>query len=133
MIYLLLKAAHVVAVVTFVGGLLMLSVGVRIANLAVHRAVRRWDRSVTAPALALVWITGIAIALSGHWFGAAWLSVKLAVVAALSALHGMLAGTLRRMERDDLVVVPAQWLGQAAGAVVVATGIVVGLVVIKPF
>ncbi|WP_175948002.1 CopD family protein [Burkholderia pyrrocinia] len=133
MIYLLLKAAHVVAVVTFVGGLLMLSVGVRIANLAVHRAVRRWDRSVTAPALALVWITGIAIALSGHWFGAAWLPAKLAVVVALSALHGMLAGTLRRMERDDLVVVPAQWLGQAAGAVVVATGIVVGLVVIKPF
>ncbi|WP_338640576.1 CopD family protein [Burkholderia pyrrocinia] len=133
MIYLLLKAAHVVAVVTFVGGLLMLSVAIRIANLAVHRAVRRWDRSVTAPALALVWITGIAIALSGHWFGAAWLSVKLAVVTALSALHGMLAGTLRRMERDDLVVVPAQWLGQAAGAVVVATGIVVGLVVIKPF
>ncbi|MFJ1213156.1 CopD family protein [Burkholderia pyrrocinia] len=133
MIYLLLKAAHVAAVVTFVGGLLMLSVGVRIANLAVHRAVRRWDRSVTAPALALVWITGIAIALSGHWFGAGWLSAKLAVVIALSALHGMLAGTLRRMERDDLVVVPAQWLGQAAGAVVVATGIVVGLVVIKPF
>ncbi|MDR6499929.1 CopD family protein [Burkholderia sp. DN3021] len=133
MIYLLLKAAHVVAVVTFVGGLLMLSVGVRIANLAVHRAVRRWDRSVTVPALALVWITGIAIALSGHWFGAAWLSVKLVVVTALSALHGMLAGTLRRMERDDLVVVPAQWLGQAAGAVVVAAGIVVGLVVIKPF
>jgi len=133
MIYLLLKAAHVVAVVTFVGGLLMLSVGIRIANLAVHRAVRRWDRSVTVPALALVWITGIAIALSGHWFGAAWLSVKLAVVTALSALHGMLAGTLRRMERDDLVVVPAQWLGHAAGAVVVAVGIVVGLVVIKPF
>ncbi|WP_321788618.1 CopD family protein [Burkholderia pyrrocinia] len=133
MIYLLLKAAHVVAVVTFVGGLLMLSVGVRIANLAVHRAVRRWDRSVTAPALALVWMTGIAIALSGHWFGAAWLSAKLVVVTALSVLHGMLAGTLRRMERDDLVVVPAQWLGHAAGAVVVATGIVVGLVVIKPF
>ncbi|QRR08210.1 hypothetical protein FPJ27_18620 [Burkholderia sp. MS455] len=133
MIYLLLKAAHVVAVVTFVGGLLMLSVGIRIANLAVHRAVRRWDRSVTVPALALVWITGIALALSGHWFGAAWLSVKLAVVVALSALHGMLAGTLRRMERDDLVVVPAQWLGHAAGAVVVAAGIVVGLVVIKPF
>ncbi|MCA8273730.1 hypothetical protein LGN17_14620 [Burkholderia sp. AU30280] len=61
-----------------------------------------------------------------------WLSVKLAVVA-LSVLHGMLAGTPRRMERDDLVVVPAQWLGQAAGAVVVATAIVVGLVVIKLF
>lgn len=129
MIYLMMKTVHVAAVVTFVGGLLMLSVGVRIANLAVHRAVRRWDRMVTAPALAIVWITGITIALSGHWFGAAWLSVKLAVVVALSALHG----TLRRMERDDLVVVPTPWLGQAAGAVVAATAIVVGLVVIKPF
>ncbi|CAB3968269.1 MULTISPECIES: CopD family protein [Burkholderia] len=133
MIYLWLKAIHVVAVVTFVGGLLMLSVGVRIANLAVHRAVRRWDRTVTVPALALVWIAGIALALYGHWFGATWLSVKLVVVVALSALHGILAGTLRRMERDDLVVVPAPWLGQAAGAVVAATAIVVGLVVIKPF
>ncbi|MGU3780743.1 CopD family protein [Burkholderia metallica] len=133
MIYLWLKAVHVAAVVTFVGGLLMLAVGVRIANLAVHRAVRRWDRTVTAPALALVWIAGIALALSGHWFGAVWLSVKLVVVAALSVLHGLLAGTLRRMERDDLVVVPASWLGHAAGAVVAATAIVIGLVVIKPF
>ncbi|PCE29712.1 CopD family protein [Burkholderia ubonensis] len=133
MSYLLLKAVHVLAIVTFVGGLLMLSVGVRIANLAVHRAVRRWDRAVTAPALAIVWITGIAIALQGHWFGDGWLSAKLVVVTALSALHGILGGTLRRMARDDLVVAPAQWLGQAGGAVIVATGIVVGLVVVKPF
>ncbi|RQR61858.1 hypothetical protein DIE07_07385 [Burkholderia sp. Bp9002] len=133
MSYLLLKAAHVLAVITFAGGLLMLSVCVRIANLAVHRAVRRWDRAVTAPALAFVWITGIALALHGHWFGNAWLSAKLVVVVGLSALHGMLAGTLRRMARDDLVVVPKPWLGQAAGAVVIATGIVVGLVVVKPF
>ncbi|KVD49765.1 hypothetical protein WS61_04145 [Burkholderia sp. ABCPW 11] len=123
MIYLVLKAVHLVAVVTFVRGLLLSSVGVRIANLAVHRAVRRWDRTVTAPALAL----------SGHWFGAAWLSAKLALVAALSVLHGILAGTLRRMERDDLVVMPAPWLGQAAGAAIVAIGLVVGLAVIKPF
>ncbi|KVT14618.1 hypothetical protein WT24_09025 [Burkholderia sp. MSMB1078WGS] len=133
MIYLVLKAVHLVAVVTFVGGLLLSSVGVRIANLAVHRAVRRWDRTVTAPALALVWIAGIALALSGHWFGAAWLSGKLALVAALSVLHGILAGTLRRMERDDLVVMPAPWLGQAAGAAIVAIALVVGLAVIKPF
>ncbi|KVN25003.1 hypothetical protein WJ63_17520 [Burkholderia pyrrocinia] len=133
MSYLLLKAAHVLAVITFAGGLLTLSVCVRIANLTVHRAVRRWDRAVTAPALALVWITGIAIALHGHWFGDAWLTAKLVVVTALSALHGILAGTLRRMARDDLVVVPKPWLGQAGGVVVVATGIVVGLVVIKPF
>ncbi|WP_282508366.1 hypothetical protein [Burkholderia cepacia] len=84
---------------------------------------------MTAPALAIVWITEIAIALSGYRFGAAWLSVKLAVVVALSALHG----TLRRMERDDLVVVPTSWLGPAAVAIVAATALVVGLAVIKPF
>lgn len=135
MIYLMLKAVHLAAVVTFVGGLLLSSVAVRIANLAVHRAVRRWDRTVTAPALAIVWIAGIALALalSGHWFGAAWLSVKLALVVALSVLHGVLAGTLRRMERDDLVVVPAPWLGHAAGVVIVVMALVVGLAVIKPF
>ncbi|MDN7425568.1 CopD family protein [Burkholderia sp. AU45388] len=133
MIYLVLKAVHLAAVVTFVGGLLLSSVAVRIANLAVHRAVRRWDRMVTAPALAIVWIAGIALAMSGHWFGAAWLSVKLVIVVALSVLHGILAGTLRRMERDDLVIAPVPWLGHAAGAVIVAMALVVGLAVIKPF
>nr|WP_244134860.1 hypothetical protein [Burkholderia sp. BCC0322] len=59
--------------------------------------------------------------------------MKLAVFVARSVLHGMLAGTLRRMERDDLVVAPAPWLGQAAGAVVIATAIVVEFVVIKSF
>lgn len=133
MIYLMLKAVHLAAVVTFVGGLLLSSVAVRIANLAVHRAVRRWDRAVTAPALAIVWIAGIALALSGHWFGAAWLSAKLVLVVALSVLHGVLAGTLRRMGRDDLVVVPAPWLGHAAEAVIAAMALVVGLAVLKPF
>ncbi|HDR9879564.1 CopD family protein [Burkholderia cenocepacia] len=133
MIYLVLKAVHLAAVVTFVGGLLLSSVAVRIANLAVHRAVRRWDRTVTAPALAIVWIAGIALALSGHWFGTAWLLVKLAVVVALSVLHGILAGTLRRMARDDVVVVPAPWLGQTAGVALVAMALVVGLAMIKPF
>nr|WP_244137668.1 hypothetical protein [Burkholderia sp. BCC1644] len=118
----------------------------RIANLVVHRAVQRRDRTATAPALAIVWITGIAIALRGYWFGVAWLSVKLAVAAALSALPPCrpaalsrcrrctaLHGALRRMERDDLVVVPTPWLGPAAVAVVAATALVVGLAVIKPF
>ena len=59
--------------------------------------------------------------------------MKLAIVVALSVLHGILAGTLRRMARDDLVVVPAPWLGQTAGAVLVAMALVVGLAVIKPF
>ncbi|MBN3821216.1 hypothetical protein G3N57_33930, partial [Paraburkholderia sp. Se-20369] len=99
MTYLLLKAAHVLAVVTFAGGLLMLSVCVRIANLAVQRAARRWGRAVTAPAYARVRSAGIGRALHEHWVGAAWLSAKRGVVVATSAVHGRRDGTLRRRER----------------------------------
>ncbi|AVR29386.1 hypothetical protein EZV77_08575 [Burkholderia thailandensis] len=133
MIYLLLKAVHVASITVFVGGLLVLAIGIRIPNLVVQRAVLQWDRRATLPALALVWASGVTIALLGHWFGDAWLSAKLVLVAALSALHGILAGRLRRMARDGSTVAPV-WLHTGIGAGIVATAAAaIALVVIKPF
>ena len=130
MIYLLIKAAHITSVTTFIGGLLMLSVSIGTSNLVVQRTVRRWDRRVTFPALALVWITGLTIALQGHWFGDWWLTIKLILVAGLSGLHGVLSGTIRRMERDGMVAAPAPF--RKAGAVTIATmGMIALLVMIK--
>lgn len=100
MIYLLTKALHIASVITFVAGVLILAMCVSVDNLVVLRTVRRWDRHVTTPAFVLVWITGPVVALMGHWFGALWLSIKLVLVVMLSILHGVLAGTLRRAERQ---------------------------------
>src|SRR5579859_747498 len=58
MIYLSIKALHVASVITFVAGLLVLSICAATNNLVILRVMRRWDRRVTTPALAMVWITG---------------------------------------------------------------------------
>jgi uncharacterized membrane protein len=130
MIYLSIKALHVASVITFVAGLLVLARCAGTENLVILRATRRWDRRVTTPALALVWITGPTIALMGHWFGALWLTAKLFLVVFLSVLHGTLAGFSRRVERDDMVH-ESPVLRFAAPTVIVTVVAIVGLAVLK--
>lgn len=130
MIYLSIKALHVASVITFVAGLLVLSICAATNNVVILRVMRRWDRQVTAPALALVWITGPTIAMMGHWFGAAWLTVKIALAVFLSALHGMLTGFSRRAERDGAVR-ESSALKFAAPAVIVIVVAIVFLAVLK--
>ncbi|WP_418014046.1 hypothetical protein [Paraburkholderia caribensis] len=79
-----------------------------------------------------MWITGLTIALMGHWFGAAWLTAKLILVGFLSILHGTLAGFLRRAERNEKTrQLPA--LRFAAPTVIVAVATIAVLAVVKRF
>jgi len=107
MIYLVLKALHVVAVMTFVGGVLSNALILRIFRASapgdmlrqrVIPVARAWDRLATTPAMAVVWAAGIALAIEGHWFGHPWLTVKIIAVIALSGIHGVHSGRLRRLE-----------------------------------
>ena len=45
----------------------------------------------------VVWVLGLTLASRTGWFPAPWLGFKLALVVALSALHGLQSGTLRRL------------------------------------
>ncbi|CAA9276179.1 MAG: hypothetical protein AVDCRST_MAG27-3424 [uncultured Craurococcus sp.] len=97
-----LKAVHVAAVLVFAGGLLAQSLAVAAAQQGsvspdLVARLRKWDQRVTVPALLAVWALGIAAALDGGWFGAGWLSAKLLLVAALTGLHGVQVGALRRL------------------------------------
>lgn len=140
--YLWLKALHIVAVTTWIGGMLAAAVTMTVAGSkaadeaagrsAILNAMRRWDRRATAPAMLIVWALGLTLALQGGWFTAPWLMVKLALVVLLSALHGMLSGTLRRLARADGSSPPAV-LRHAPVGIVVAILAVVILVVVKPF
>ncbi|MBR0643884.1 CopD family protein [Plastoroseomonas hellenica] len=104
-----LKALHVAAAIAFAGGLLALSVFLAAAAAipgsvpGAARVMRRWDRAVTTPAMLLVWAFGLALALSGHWFGETWLQAKLAIVVVLSGLHGVQSGYLRRLAGGAVV------------------------------
>jgi len=142
MIFLWIKALHVAAVVTWVAGLLMLSLVLSILATApapslpqerrLMAALARWDRTVTSPAMVLAWVLGISLAVHGGFFTATWLAAKLVLVVALSALHGVLAGTLRRLSSGSTRR-PAISLRFACGFTVVGVTAIASLVVLKPF
>ncbi|HVG46693.1 MAG TPA: CopD family protein [Rubellimicrobium sp.] len=86
---------------------------------------RRILRTVATPAMVLTWLFGIWLAVQGGWFTMGWLHVKLLLVLALSALHGIALGRLRRMapggEVPGLVrVLPWLTILLAVGAVLLA-------------
>lgn len=139
MTYLWVKAAHIVAVITWMGGMLVTGAimpSIRNAPKPLPRqvadvllALREWDRRVTSPAMLLTWLLGLTLATWGGWFPARWLQAKLAVVLALSAVHGAQAGALRRLAGGT----HDAWPRALSAAVLAALAAVVALVVVKPF
>jgi uncharacterized membrane protein len=135
MTYLWLKALHVAAVLVWTGGLLTAAVVTARASKPgadafLIKAIHCFDTRVTSPAMFVVWGAGLALAVLGQWFPSPWLIVKLAIVVALSALHGVLAARLRRLSEDEA---PPTWLRHAPVAVVAGLLAIAVLVVVKPF
>jgi uncharacterized membrane protein len=140
-VYLWLKAFHVAAAMTWIGGMLAagLMVASRLTGAGVQATqdtrhldvIRRWDRCVTLPAMLVVWGLGLAMAMLAGWFGSPWLMIKLAIVGALSALHGLLSGMLRRLGRG--AEQPPAALRYAAPATILGVVMIAMLAVTKPF
>lgn len=87
---------------------------------------------MTTPAMVGALVSGVYLATSAGWFGSAWLSVKLALVLVLAAVHGMQAGRLRRLAE---AAGDAEDAGRGRLLPVVATVpmLIILLVVVKPF
>jgi protoporphyrinogen IX oxidase len=140
-VYLWLKAFHVAAAMTWISGIVVagLAVASRLTrtdlpaaqDVRMLDAIRRWDRHVTLPAMLLVWGLGLTMATLAGWLSSPWLMIKLAIVATLAALHGVLSGRLRRLDRDADRI-PAILL-HAAPATILGVVLIAILAVTKPF
>lgn len=142
MFYLFLKAFHLAAVLTWVGGMLALSValaallkrtpGTLASEQPLLAAMHRWDRRATTPALGAVWLLGITLLVMGGWYSAPWLWAKFVIVFVLSGLHGNQSATLRRLLAGQLAQPPnsARWV---PGLTLVALAAVALLVILKPW
>jgi len=140
--YDLVVLLHVSADLVFVFGLLAATLA--LAALSLQTApeldrqrrlvigLRRWHRLVTTSALALAWLCGVWLALQAGWFHSDWLHVKLAIVAALSALHGGLSVALRRASAPAPAVPARAWRAAPALALAGATA-ALWLAWMKPF
>lgn len=139
--YLWLKALHIISIVTWIGGMLIIGVTYRFIcppgplseeNRRLVRHMLKWDQRVTQPALLGAWVFGLSLGYLGSWFSSPWLMVKLVFVIFLSAIHGMQAGRLRRYVNDPERVPPA-FLNYSSGIALASMIAIVVLVVTKPF
>lgn len=133
-LYLLLKALHVAAAITFVGGVLAAAMllgairGLDVSSRDGRRVVQRlhrWQRSVTTPAMLVVWGLGMILAIEGGWFAYPWLQLKLVLVVLLSALHGVQSGMLRRSASGAVLR-----SGGTSGFVPLTIGLVAGIAIL---
>lgn len=108
-LYLWLKAAHVIAVIAWMAGMLYLP------RLFVYHAAseagspqsetfkvmeRRLLRAIINPAMIATWILGLWLAWDAGFFKAPWLHAKLTLVVILSAVHGLFARWVKDFAAD---------------------------------
>ena len=104
-----LKAFHVIAVIAWMAGMLYLprlfvyhceaDPGSRQSE-TFKAMERRLLKAIINPAMIATWVLGLWLAWSGGWLGAPWFHVKLALVLAMSAVHGLLARYVKDFAAD---------------------------------
>ncbi|MEO0383098.1 MAG: CopD family protein [Pseudomonadota bacterium] len=135
MIYEWLKIAHIILVTVWMGGMLTAPLmGSMLSDQRADPALRLRLRSTfsrwVTPAMILSLVLGIALAQIGGWFTDMWLITKLIIVLALTALHGVISGRLRRFATDPDTTLAA-WFPRISLVVLLLLAAVVSLVVTK--
>jgi len=107
--YLWIKALHIVAVISWMAGLLYLP---RLFVYHVDAAAgsmqsetfkvmeRRLFNYIMTPAMIVTWLAGIVLVLETRAFVAGWFQVKFVLVLALTVLHGLMSQWMRAFALD---------------------------------
>lgn len=136
-----IKALHVIAVMSWMAGMLYLprlfvyhteaEIG-SVQSETFKVMERRLLRAIINPAMAVTWATGLWLAWRGFQFMGGWLHVKIAMVVVLSAAHGYFSAAVRRFAEDRNLRPARHWRMVNEVPTVLMIGIVI-LVVVKPF
>jgi putative membrane protein len=113
-VYLWLKALHIIAVISWMAGMLYLprlfvyhcvaekgSVQSETFKVMEHRLLR----AIINPAMIATWVLGLALAWLGPdprygWFASGWLQAKVVLVLGLSGMHGLFARWVKDFAAD---------------------------------
>jgi putative membrane protein len=135
------KAVHVIAVISWMAGMLYLP------RLFIYHCdappgsamsetfkimERRLLTIIINPAMVISWVLGLWLAVQASWLGAGWFHAKLAAALALSAVHGYFSAAVRRFAEDRNAKSARHWRLMNEVPTVLMIAIVV-LVIVKPF
>lgn len=139
--YLWLKALHVIAIISWMAGLVYLP------RLFVYHAdaekgsvqsetfklmEKRLLKLIMTPAMMIAWVIGLWLAYSGGYFTAPWFHMKLTAVVLLSGAHSFYAGAVKKFEADLNEKTAKQWRLYNEIPTVLMIFIVI-MVIVKPF
>ncbi len=135
------KAIHVIAVISWMAGMLYLprlfvyhvdaeKGSVQSETFKVME--RRLLRGIINPAMTVSWGFGLWLAWNGFGFQGGWLHAKIALVVVMSAVHGYLSGAVRKFADDRNVKSARHWriVNEAPTLLMI---LIVILVIVKPF
>lgn len=139
--YLWIKAFHVIAIIAWMAGMLYLprlfvyhaDVPVGSPQSETFKVMEaRLLNIITTPAMVVAWVLGLWLAWRSGFWSAPWLHAKLALVLALSGLHGYLSAATRAFREDRNTKPARHWRIVNEIPTVLMIGIVI-LVIVKPF
>ncbi|SDB22702.1 protoporphyrinogen oxidase HemJ [Bauldia litoralis] len=136
-----LKAAHIIAVISWMAGMLYLprlfvyhtAAAVGSEQSETFKVMeRRLLTAIINPAMIATWVLGLWLAWDGGWFQSPWLHAKIALVLILSGIHGMFSRWVRDFAADRNTHSQRfyRFLNEAPTLLMI---VIVILVVVKPF
>ena len=141
MLYLWLKAFHIIAVIAWMAGMLYLprlfvyhcdAAPGSVQSETFKVMERRLLKLIIDPAMGLTWLLGLALVWLGGWYMSGWFYAKLLLVIAMSALHGFFVRWVKDFEADRNT--HSQKFYRLSNEIpTVLLIIIVILVVVKPF
>ena len=135
------KAFHVIAVMSWMAGMLYLprlfvyhckaEIGSQQSE-TFKVMERRLLRAIINPAMILTWVLGLTLVWLGGWHTAGWMHAKFALVIVLSAVHGLFVRYWRDFEADRNTRSEKFYRIINEVPTILMIGIVI-LVIVKPF
>jgi protoporphyrinogen IX oxidase len=136
-----LKALHVIAVISWMAGMLYLP-RLFVYHCSAERGSVQSEtfkvmegrllRVIINPAMMVTWVVGLWLAWRGFQFTGAWLHMKILLVVFLSATHGYFSKAVRMFAEDRNDKPARHWRMMNEVPTVLMVGIVI-LVIVKPF
>lgn len=141
MLYLWLKAAHIIFIIFWMTGLFMMP---RFFVYHQECAVgsdedRKWieregklRKIILNPSLVITWILGLLLAYNIGAFSQVWFHAKLLAVLVLTGYHGWMIGYVKKLARGERTMTDKalRLVNEVPG---IAAAVIVILVIIKPF
>ena len=136
-----IKALHVIAVISWMAGMLYLprlfvyhceaEIGSKQSE-TFKIMERRLLKAIINPAMMVTWLAGLYLAWSGHWFSAGWFHGKFLLVLAMSGVHGFFVRWGRDFAADRNLRSQKFYriINEIPTALMIA---IVILVIVKPF